>query len=150
MLLCNLDPRHGLCNGMRLICKQLYDRMIEAEIITSENAGDVVLIPRIDFISSSSFGLPFEMKRRQFPLKLAFGMTINKAQGQTLGILGLHLTSPLFNHGQLYVAMSRVRSSNAIKIVVDDTKLERHDDSTIVSARTPNIVFKEVLQLANV
>ena len=88
-----------------------------------KNAGDIVLIPRIEFISSSSFGFPFEMKRRQFPLKLAFGMTINKAQEQTLGILGLHLTSPVFSHGQLYVAMSRVRSSNAIKIVVDDRNL---------------------------
>ena len=45
--------------------------------------------------------------------------------------------------------MSRVRSSNAIKIVVDDRKLERHDDTTIVFARTPNIVFEEVLQVAN-
>lgn len=149
MLLRNLDPRRGLCNGTRLICKQLYDRVIEAEIITGKNAGDRVLLPRIDFISSSSMGLPFEMRRRQFPIKLAFGMTINKAQGQTLGVLGLYLASPVFSHGQLYVAMSRVRSSNGIKIVVDDKKLKRHDDIATTFASTPNIVFKEVLQLAN-
>ena len=89
MLLRNLDPRRGLCNGTRLICIGLFERVIEAEIITGKNAGDRVLIPRIDFISPSSLGLPFEMRRRQFPLKLAFGMTINKAQGQTLGTLGL-------------------------------------------------------------
>ena len=35
-------------------------------------------------------------------------MTVNKSQGQTLGIVGLDLRTPAFTHGQLYVAMSRV------------------------------------------
>ena len=39
-----------------------------------------------------------------FPLQLAFAMTINKAQGQTLRHVGLCLTEPVFTHGQLYVA----------------------------------------------
>ena len=99
MLLCNLDPRRGLCNGTRLICKQLHHRVIEAEIITSKHVGEIVLLPRIDFLTSSSLGLPFQMRRRQFPVKLAFGMTINKEQGQTLDILGLYLASPVFSHG---------------------------------------------------
>ncbi|MCO5556013.1 hypothetical protein L7F22_009557 [Adiantum nelumboides] len=70
ILLRNLDPRQGLCNGTRLICKQLYERVIEAKIITGKNAKDIVLIPRIDFNSPSSLGLPFKMKRRQFPISL--------------------------------------------------------------------------------
>ena len=36
MLLRNLDPRRDLCNGARLICEKLYNRMIEAKIITSK------------------------------------------------------------------------------------------------------------------
>ncbi|MCO5572036.1 hypothetical protein L7F22_025787 [Adiantum nelumboides] len=64
MLLCNLDARRGLCNDTRLICRQLYDRVIEAEIITGKNTRDIVLIPRIDFITTSSLGFPFEMRRR--------------------------------------------------------------------------------------
>ncbi|MCO5561443.1 hypothetical protein L7F22_015064 [Adiantum nelumboides] len=149
ILLRNLDPRRGLCNGTRLICKQMYERVIEAEIITGKNAKDIVFIPRIDFNSPSSLGLPFEMKRMQFPIKLAFGMTINTAQGQTLENLGLYLSSPVFSHGQLHVAMSRVRSSNAIKVVVDDRKLERQQGTTEVYARIPNVVYKGVLQLAH-
>jgi ATP-dependent exoDNAse (exonuclease V) alpha subunit len=34
-------------------------------------------------------------------------MTINKAQGQTLHTVGVDLRSPVFSHGQLYVALSR-------------------------------------------
>ncbi|MCO5585582.1 hypothetical protein L7F22_039517 [Adiantum nelumboides] len=84
------------------------------------------------------------MRRQQFPVRLAFGMTINKAQNQTLGFLGLYLASPVFSHGQLYVAMSRVRSSTAIKIVIDDRKLQSQNGAISDSARTPNIVYKEI------
>ncbi|MCO5557005.1 hypothetical protein L7F22_010560 [Adiantum nelumboides] len=144
MLLRNLDARRGLCNGTRLICRQLYDRVMEAEIIRRKNTRNIVLIPRIDFITTSSLGLFFEMRRRQFPVRLGFGMTINKAQGQTLGFLGLYLASPVFSHGQLYVAMSCVRSSTAIKIVIDDRKLQSQNGAVSGSARTPNIVYKEM------
>ena len=51
--------------------------------------------------------MPFKLKRRQFPVRLAVAMTINKAQGQTLGRMGLFLPTPVFSHGQLYVALSR-------------------------------------------
>lgn len=55
--------------------------------------------------------IPF--KRIQLPIRLAFAMTINKAQGQTMSICGLDLQNPCFAHGQLYVACSRVgRPSN--------------------------------------
>ncbi|XP_022817977.1 uncharacterized protein LOC111350580 [Spodoptera litura] len=49
-----------------------------------------VLIPRIPMIPTD---LPFQFKRIQFPLKPAFAMTINKAQGQTLKVAGFVLGS---------------------------------------------------------
>ena len=51
------------------------------------------------------------MQRKQFPIRLCFGMTSNKAQGQTLSRAGVYLPSEFFTHGQMYVALSRVGSS---------------------------------------
>ena len=46
-------------------------------------------------------------------------MTINKAQGQTLGLVGICLKDGVFSHGQLYVALSRVGSPSQLKILCD-------------------------------
>ncbi len=54
--------------------------------------------------------LPFEMQRRQFPVRPAFIMSINKGQRQTLAKAGVYLPKPVFTHGQLYFAFSRVGS----------------------------------------
>ena len=56
------------------------------------------------------------MTRKQFPVRLAFGITSNKAQGQTLSKVGICLRSNFFIHGQFYVACSRVRSGKNLKI----------------------------------
>jgi hypothetical protein len=45
---------------------------------------------------------PFQFKRRLFPIKLAFSMTVNKSQGQKIKKIGFFVDAPLFNHGQLY------------------------------------------------
>ena len=54
----------------------------------------------------------------QFPVRLAFAMTINKAQGQTLGRVGVCLNSPCFSHVQFHVAASRVGHPDNIKFAV--------------------------------
>jgi hypothetical protein len=62
-------------------------------------------IPCIPLIASD-LGLPFILCRLQYPIHLAFGMSTNKAEGQTLENLGLFLLNQVFLHGQLYVALS--------------------------------------------
>lgn len=104
ILLRNLDPPR-LCNGTRLCVKSMRNNLIEATIITGSHKGEVVFIPRIPLIPSD---LLFTFKRLQFPVRLAYGMTINKSQGQSLKVVGVQLTRPCFSHGQLYVACSRV------------------------------------------
>jgi ATP-dependent DNA helicase PIF1 len=42
---------------------------------------------------------PFQFKRKQFPIRLSFAMTINKAQGQTIPNVGVYLPKPVFSHG---------------------------------------------------
>ncbi len=86
-------------------------------MITGGAKGRVVFVPRI-MLAPSNPDLPFVLQRRQFPVKLAFAMTINKSQGQTLEKVGIFLPEPVFAHGQLYVGLSRVRSSSDVKIKI--------------------------------
>ncbi|XP_073266985.1 uncharacterized protein [Populus alba] len=139
MLLRNLSPSAGLCNGTRLIVTQLAERIIEAQIITGSNIGDRVFIPRIVFPVNDK-KCPFTIKRRQFPIRPCYAMTINKSQGQSLKIVGVFLKEQVFSHGQLYVALSRVTSKNGLKIISLD-----HEGKPSCYAK--NIVYKDIIQL---
>ncbi|UYV67116.1 hypothetical protein LAZ67_4003936 [Cordylochernes scorpioides] len=110
----NLNPKQGLCNGTRMVIQRMRSHVLEAQILTGTKVGHTVLVPKIS-LAPSDTNLPFILKRRQFPLRLAFAMTINKAQGQTFARVGLLLQEPVFTHGQLYVAFSRVRTLNSIR-----------------------------------
>lgn len=111
------QPR--LCNGTRLAVKKLMPNVIEATILKGRYKGEDVLIPRIPMIPND---LPFDFKRLQFPVRLAFAMTINKAQGQSLEVCGINLEYPCFAHGQLYVACSRVGKPSALYVFAPDGK----------------------------
>lgn len=86
-------------------------------------------------MSYSTDGYNFILRRRQFPVALAFALTINKSQGQSVKWVGLDLRIPCFSHGQLYVALSRSTSPNRIKAIFPTP------DSTY----TTNVVYKNAL-----
>jgi ATP-dependent exoDNAse (exonuclease V) alpha subunit len=65
-------------------------------------------------------------------------MTINKCQGQTLNQVGVYLREPVFTHGQLYVAISRVTSREGLSMVIED-------EEGVATASTKNIVYREIL-----
>ena len=65
-------------------------------------------------------------------------MTINKSQGQSFPNVGLYLPKPVFTHGQLYVALFRVRSREGIKILIANSS--KHEDNEKIE----NVVYKEV------
>ncbi|XP_073138532.1 uncharacterized protein [Henckelia pumila] len=140
MLLRNVAPELGLCNGTRLICRNLGRNFIDAEIITGPHKGTRYFLHRMPLKSEENSGLPFELTRRQFPLRLSFALTINKSQGQTIQNVGLFLWNHVFSHGQLYVALSRGVSQQCTKILVKDENLQSHN-----GVYTRNVVYKDVL-----
>ena len=89
ILLRYINLSDELCNGTHLKVKELLQYCIYAEIITGNNSGNTVLLPRID-LTTSKDELPFEMKRRQFPIRLGYAMTINKSQGQTFNKVAIY------------------------------------------------------------
>ena len=117
ILLRTIDPANGLCNGTRLIVHGFQKNTIDAKIVLGQHAGKRVFLPRIPLCPSDDEMFPFHFKRKQFPIRLSFAMTVNKAQGQTIPNVGLYLPEPVFSHGQLYVALSRATARSNIRIL---------------------------------
>ncbi|XP_072379547.1 ATP-dependent DNA helicase PIF1-like [Diabrotica undecimpunctata] len=101
ILLRNLNPPQ-LYNGTRLVIKKITGNILEATILAGKFKGKVVLLPRIPMIPSDS---TISFKRLQFPIRLAFAMSINKSQGQTMSICGLDLENPCFVPLRLFTIM---------------------------------------------
>ena len=116
--------------------KRMSPRVIEIELISEEHWGKRIFIPRI-ILTPSQSQVPFKFERKQFPLKLCFAMTINKSQGQSVSYVGLDLRSPVFAHGQLYVALSRCTSGHRIRVLFPEGQQ---------GTSTFNVVYPEVLQ----
>ncbi|XP_071684932.1 uncharacterized protein [Lolium perenne] len=149
ILLRNIDPANGLCNGTRLVVRGFQRNAIDAEIVLGQHAGKRVFLPRIPLCPSDDEMFPFRFKRKQFPVRLSFAMTINKAQGQTIPNVGVYLPDPVFSHGQLYVALSRATARGNIKIlaVTDKDKGGQSKSTTTRGSKARNIVYKEVLTM---
>lgn len=133
MLIRNISINEGLCNGTRLQIVDFSNHLLKCQILTGDKSNDIVFLNRITLYSSNEY--PFTFKRRQFPIKLAFAMTINKSQGQTFDKIGIDLRRDVFNHGQLYVAMSRVRSWDSLKFYLGDQRGK---------VKVKNYVYKEL------
>ncbi|XP_058216366.1 uncharacterized protein LOC131327288 [Rhododendron vialii] len=144
LLLRNINPSQGLCNGTRLICKEFKTHLIVAQIAVGERKGTTIFIPRIPLQPNDPQHYPVQFTRRQFPVRTCFAMTINKAQRQTLSTVGIYLYEPIFAHGQLYVALSRATTAAKIRVHVNHSENE-----AFPHYRTKNIVYKELLQEAN-
>ncbi|EGG05062.1 uncharacterized protein MELLADRAFT_88325 [Melampsora larici-populina 98AG31] len=80
---------------------------------------------------------PISFYRFQFPVTLAFALTINKSQGQTLSDVCLVLPTPVFAHGQLYVGLSRCTSAAGTRVVVTEAERE---------FKTVNVVYRGLLE----
>ncbi|CAN1189514.1 ATP-dependent DNA helicase pif1 [Linum perenne] len=137
MLLRNINPSAGMCNGTRVLLTNLGQYIISGLIVNGTLEGTTVAIPRI-ILDITDNRWPFTLRRRQFPIRVCYAMTINKSQGQTLDHVGIYLPKPVFSHGQLYVAVSRVRSADGLHILISN-------DQQNLPNQTKNIVYQDVL-----
>ncbi len=136
ILLCNLDNKHGLCNGTRATIMHMSNRVLQVHLLGGDHDGEIAFIPQIT-LSPSIHGLNFtvQLKRCQFPVQLAFAMTVNRSQGQSVAHVALDLRTHAFAHRQLYIAFSCVMASNRIKVL-----LPSHPP-----CQTTNVVYPEIL-----
>jgi hypothetical protein len=153
ILMRNLAPTRGLSNGTRLLLLDVLETRLRCVILTGKAAhvSNIVLIPRIWFILDppNAAGFPCKWRRRQFPVRLAWSMSINKSQGQTLACVAVCLaffakegddeSTPMrcFAHGQLYVALSRVGDPEHLTLFLGREDLD--------SLSTYNVVLRQVL-----
>ena len=146
MLLRNLSPALGLYNGTQLILLNSTTKVLQCRILRKQNQGaqindDVVFIPRIA-LDSNTAEFPVPLRRLQFPVRLAFAMTINKSQGQSVQHVGLDLRTPAFSHGQLYVALSCCTHPRNVKVLFPEHQNGANNNEN----KTANVVFSEVLE----
>ncbi|KAF1869531.1 hypothetical protein Lal_00017106 [Lupinus albus] len=99
--------------------------------------GKIFYIPRMSLSPSHSLW-SFKVTRRQFLLTVPYVMTINKSQGQSLASVGFYLHRPIFDHDQLYVAFSSVKSMEGLKILIQ--RVRKNNEHSI------NVVSKELFQ----
>lgn len=116
MLLKNLSVDQGLANGTRLI---YHANERSKALICKDHQGKEHYIPRITMNQRNKDG--GFIRRRQFPLRLAYATTIHKGQSQTVERLGIYMPekSTMFAEGMPYSALSRLRRLGGLRIFAE-------------------------------
>lgn len=119
----NISVKEGLVKNTRVVVTDIGNHIITVKKIIMRDGANVIgstaiLLPRIKFIHVLRSGHTLE--RKQFPIALAYASTFNSCQGLTLDAVGCDLTVPAFSHGQLYVALSRIRRREDACILMKD------------------------------
>ena len=104
------EPIHGLVNGSRGVVTEFTP--CNNPIVKFMNGVTRIITEH----TWSSDETESAVKRKQLPLRLAYALTIHKAQGASLDSVLIDVGSATFEYGQAYVALSRVRSLDALYI----------------------------------
>ena len=122
MLRRNLDVSRGLCNGaigeiLKFVVHSGNKKKVEGlQVKFSKCTTDIKRVKSEFFIHKFN-DRNFKIQREQFPVSLAYAMTVHKAQGLTLEYAMVDCGKDIFDVGQIYVALSRITSSDNLKIV---------------------------------
>jgi hypothetical protein len=121
-LLRNMDIKGKLVNSTRARVVFVDANVVGVRLFSQSTLEQPVLIPRIKFKARMQKGNSSStwIFRYQFPLELAYAMTYNKSQGQTLDKIGIDACEGSFCHGHTYVAFGRVRNKSSVVVLVRD------------------------------
>lgn len=115
MLIINLNQDEGLVNGSRGVVQAIKGTTVTVKFY---NGTTTEITPHEWAID----GAKKKAKVIQLPLVLAWAITIHKSQGASLDLAEIDVGECVFECGQTYVALSRVRSLQGLRIVSLDTK----------------------------
>jgi len=118
IVLRNLAKKHGLTNNTRVRILKIQQFCVSVQTLGDHPR--TFKIPRIRFHFRLPFGESYKMTRTQFPLRLAYSITVNKSQGQEYDNALIDLRCSSFAHGHLYVALSRIRYASKIAVIVNE------------------------------
>jgi hypothetical protein len=113
----------GLASNTRVRIHDIKQKVITVKVLDSDNPNHLVFVPRMRFNCCLKYTSSYNMTRVQFPLKLCYGMTVDKSQGQSFEDVLLDFTDESFSHGQTYVGFSRARNYKNVRIIVQDDKV---------------------------
>ena len=111
----NIDIESGICNGSQGIIVDFKEK------VDNENTG--IKFPVVLFSNGQRRLIPYQYYQNeeypsivigQIPLCLAWALTIHKIQGATLEMADMDLGKSVFEYGQSYVALSRIKSLNGL------------------------------------
>jgi ATP-dependent DNA helicase PIF1 len=106
----NLDLDSGICNGSQGIVTRI-EELGEATIIEVRFANGITRVIEPHWWQSEEYPC---IAIKQYPLLLSWAMTIHKIQGATLDMAEIDIGSSIFEYGQTYVALSRIKSLNGL------------------------------------
>lgn len=131
MLTVNLCVEEGLANGSRGVVTEFTEN---GPVVLFKTGDQVVIEPWIfvddnEDIESSSDGEDEKITVKCIPLRLAYALTIHKSQSATLDSAVVSLGASIFEYGQAYTALSRVRDMKSIKVIdVLKSSFQTHPD----------------------
>lgn len=117
MLICNLSQEDGLVNGSRgVITSFMGSGKNKLPMVRFMNGTDCLVSPHNWILEGGETRASKVVGRAQIPLRLAYALTIHKAQGATLDCALIDIGSKTFEYGQAYVALSRVKSLESLYV----------------------------------
>jgi hypothetical protein len=142
-------PSLDIATNTRVQIVEFFEHSIKVKTL-NEPTSRYICIPRISFKFRLPYGESYQLTRVQIPLRLAYAMTFNKSQSQTLDKVLIDCTGEPFAHGHAYVAFSRVRDCKNVRVFVKKDQLHEIGISGRDLELMPfitNIVYQEVIKV---